>query len=80
MPVLISQMHLNIDKQASLGVIATLFLGCCIFHSSASKDSKSYGSYTNPNLAYDHYWSDASNVLQDLSSFNKLYVQYYGCA
>jgi hypothetical protein len=73
-------MHLTVNRKTSLVVAATLFLGCCIFDSSASKDSKSYGSYTNPNLVYDHYWSDASNVLQDLSSFNKLYVQYYGCA
>jgi hypothetical protein len=61
-------------------VIAALFLGRFIVDTVAYKDNKSYGSYTNPNVAYDHYWADASNVLQDLSSFDKLYVQYYGCA
>ena len=70
----------KVVKKTSVVTAAALFLGCCIVDSIASKDSKSYGSYTNPNLAYDHYWSDASNILQDLSSFSKLYVQYYGCA
>jgi hypothetical protein len=44
------------------------------------KDNKSYGTYSNPNTAYSHYWADASNVLDDLTTFRKLYVQYYGCA
>jgi len=56
------------------------FLGGCITSGLAEKDSKSYGGYTNPNVAYAHYWADPPNVLQDSSSFEKLYVKYHGCA
>eukprot|EP00590_Aulacoseira_subarctica_P001636 CAMPEP_0172421330 /NCGR_PEP_ID=MMETSP1064-20121228/7579_1 /TAXON_ID=202472 /ORGANISM="Aulacoseira subarctica , Strain CCAP 1002/5" /LENGTH=418 /DNA_ID=CAMNT_0013161669 /DNA_START=68 /DNA_END=1324 /DNA_ORIENTATION=- len=49
-------------------------------NSPSNRDNNSYGSYTNPNVAYSHYWADANNVLQDLSSFKKLYVRYHGCA
>jgi hypothetical protein len=47
---------------------------------SATRDENAYGSYNNPNLAYSHYWEEADNVLQDLSSFQALYVMYHGCA
>jgi len=46
------------------------------------KDSNNstYGKYSNPNIAYSHYWIDANNVYQDLSSFKKLYVKFHNCA
>lgn len=60
--------------------LIVVFVVKCLTLGNASKDSKSYGSYTNPNVVYDHYWSDASGILQDLGYFSKLYVQYHGCA
>jgi hypothetical protein len=46
----------------------------------ADRDPNYYGPYSNPNLAYSHYWVDASNVLSDLSSFSALYVMFHSCA
>jgi hypothetical protein len=34
----------------------------------------------NPNVKEKMYWKDADNVLQDLSKFSELYVQYSHCA
>ncbi len=48
---------------SSKGVVA--FVGF-IASGKAEKDSRSYGSYTNPNVVYHHYWADASNVFQKL--------------
>lgn len=48
----------------------------------ASKDSTSTlypNGVTNPNVDNAMYWEDSKNVLQDLSQFDKLYVQYHGC-
>jgi hypothetical protein len=46
----------------------------------ASKDSTIYpNGFTNPNVNKPMYWQDSQNVLQDLSQFDKLYVQYHGC-
>jgi hypothetical protein len=47
--------------------------------SPSNRDPNTYGSFSNPNVAYSHYWANANNVLQDLSSFRKLYVKYHGC-
>jgi hypothetical protein len=47
----------------------------------ASKDSTVYPKgFTNPNVDNAMYWADSKNVLEDLSQFDKLYVQYHGCA
>lgn len=62
-------------------IITSLVLPFAHSGSSASnRDPNAYGAYSNPNVAYSHYWADANNVLQDLSSFRKLYVKYHGCA
>jgi hypothetical protein len=46
----------------------------------ASKASTLYpNGVTNPNVDNAMYWEDSKNVLQDLSQFDKLYVQYNGC-
>lgn len=34
----------------------------------------------NPNVNEKMYWKDADNILQDLSKFKALYVDYSGCA
>jgi hypothetical protein len=48
---------------------------------SYNRDSSSYGGQkSNPNTAYSHYWADAKNVLEDLSSFTELWVSYHNCA
>ena len=60
--------------------ISTFTLLICAANVVSYKDNKSYGTYSNPNTVYSHYWADASNVLDDLTTFRKLYVQYYGCA
>ena len=46
---------------------------------SASKDSNYYPGWKNPNEKYDMYWQDSINVLQDLSQFSALFVEYHGC-
>lgn len=49
----------------------------------AERDSNAntYGYFTNPNVvAFSHYWADAKNVYEDLSSFKKLYVKFHSCA
>jgi hypothetical protein len=46
----------------------------------ASKDNTYYSDgIANPNIDNPYYWRDSMNVLQDLSQFSKLYVQYHGC-
>jgi hypothetical protein len=54
----------------------------CLFGTSqASKDDSYYIAGTgNPNVNEEMYWKDAENVLQDLSKFSALYVQYHHCA
>jgi hypothetical protein len=46
---------------------------------SAERDSNVYGTYSNPNAVYDHYWATAKNVYQDLSTFKKIYIKYHHC-
>jgi len=47
---------------------------------SPTRDTNNYNYYSNPNVAYSHYWAEAKNVYQDLSTFKKLYVKYHNCA
>lgn len=57
------------------------FLLVQLLQVSADKDDSYYmpGS-GNPNVREKMYWKDADNVLQDLSQFSALYVQYSHCA
>ncbi len=59
-----------------------LALSIGIAYSSANTLSRDINAYSfwNPNLSYKHYWSEASNVYKDLSSFKRLYVRYHNCA
>jgi hypothetical protein len=58
-------------------VAAAVWLGTA----SADKDNNYYpAGYKNPNADRKMYWSDAANVLDDLSKFSKLYVSYHNCA
>jgi hypothetical protein len=48
----------------------------------ASQDSAYYPGFSNPNTeAYDMYYREAVNVLQDLDAgeFSALYIRYHGC-
>ena len=46
----------------------------------AEKDSNPYPWGDNPNNhAFQMYWNDARNVLQDLDKFQALYIKYHGC-
>lgn len=45
------------------------------------KDDSYYnGGSGNPNVDSTMYWKDAKNVLQDISRFSGLYVQFHSCA
>mmetsp|Transcript_24909 Transcript_24909/g.54653 ORF Transcript_24909/g.54653 Transcript_24909/m.54653 type:complete len:481 (+) Transcript_24909:108-1550(+) len=47
----------------------------------ATKDDEYYrAGMGNPNVELKMYWADAHNVLQDLSQFSYLYIQYHNCA
>ena len=47
----------------------------------ADKDTDYYPTgVSNPNVERKMYWKKAINVLQDISQFDKLYVQYHTCA
>lgn len=47
----------------------------------ADKDDSYYmAGQGNPNVNSRMYWKDAENILQDLSKFKALYVQYSHCA
>lgn len=47
----------------------------------ASKDDSYYKAGSgNPNIYQKMYWKDADNILQDLSKFQTLYVQFQHCA
>jgi hypothetical protein len=47
----------------------------------SEKDNNYYPvGYSNPNVENEMYWRDSINVLQDLSKFSKLYVQFHSCA
>jgi hypothetical protein len=47
----------------------------------SEKDNNYYPpGYSNPNVDNEMYWRDSINVLQDLSSFSKLYVKFHSCA
>jgi hypothetical protein len=47
----------------------------------SEKDNNYYPpGYSNPNVNQEMYWRDSVNVLQDLSSFSKLYVKFHSCA
>lgn len=56
-----------------------LLLGCSSLE--AAKDDSYYIAGTgNPNTHESMYWKDAENVLQDLSQFSSLYVEFHQCA
>ena len=58
-------------------LIPSLLLGL----SQAEKDDSYYIAGTgNPNVYSKMYWKDSENVLQDLSQFSALYVQYHSCS
>jgi hypothetical protein len=47
----------------------------------AAKDDSYYpGGISNPNVKQKMYWHDAHNVLQDLSLFQELRIQFHSCA
>jgi len=47
----------------------------------AVKDDEYYrAGMSNPNVDLKMYWADAHNVLDDLSQFSSLYIQYQNCA
>ena len=46
----------------------------------ADKDTDFYyPGFVNPNTQHAMYWKDSYNVLQDLSQFSALYIEYHGC-
>ena len=50
------------------------------FFVSAVKDDSYYSANSgNPNMDLPMYWKDSENVLQDLSQFSSLYVEFHSC-
>ena len=71
-------MRLSISS-ASLLLVTLLAINT--FTAKAYKDDSYYmPGKANPNVYEKMYWKDADNVLQDLSQFKALYVQYSHCA
>jgi hypothetical protein len=67
-------LSMNMTKFAALAVT---FLAVAVV--SASKDNNYYPGFTNPNLSEEMYWADAVNVLEDIQSFDSLYIKFTGC-
>lgn len=60
-------------------LLIVYYLGCST--TSADKDDSYYIAGTgNPNTKESMYWKDAENVLQDLSKFSSLHVEFHQCA
>ena len=58
-----------------------LLLLCSLVVSSAERDSAVYpDGMENPNVNQKMYWADATNVLEDISKFDALYITHHGCA
>jgi hypothetical protein len=63
-------------RRFALLFAAATFHSCC-----ASKDDSFYAAgVQNPNVELAMYWKEPRNVLQDLSKFSKLYVQFHSCS
>ena len=60
-------------------ILGFLISGCLLRCVIAEKDSNPYPWGDNPNNQFKMYWNDARNVLQDLDSFQSLYIKYHGC-
>jgi hypothetical protein len=66
-------------KSVLISSVLALVSTCTIV--SAVKDDEYYrAGMGNPNINLKMYWADAHNVLQDLSKFSTLYIQYHSCA
>ena len=61
-------------------VACTLVLGAFAAVNAAKDDEYYRAGMGNPNVDLEMYWADAHNVLQDLSQFSYLYIQYHNCA
>lgn len=71
--------HTLATTMISLGAI--VFSLSLVASSVAYKDDSYYVAGTgNPNIQETMYWKDAENILQDLSKFQYLYVQFHHCA
>jgi hypothetical protein len=71
-----------LSKMVLNGARAVLLLFACIMATltHAEKDSNFYRKgITNPNTRHPMYWNNAQNVLDDLSSFSSLYIQFHSC-
>lgn len=79
-------MIMNSSNSNKAVLTATLALGASILLSSTSlvasyKDDSYYKPGSgNPNVNQKMYWKDAENILQDISKFETLYVEFQHCA
>ncbi|KAG7347278.1 hypothetical protein IV203_015983 [Nitzschia inconspicua] len=68
-------------KLFGLSLVLALASSALTIVVSAVKDDEYYrAGMGNPNVDLKMYWADAHNVLEDLSQFSTLYVQYHHCA
>ena len=62
-------------------LLFAVVIGTMSTNTHAYKDDSYYMAGSgNPNTHEKMYWKDADNVLQDLSQFKSLYVQFHNCA
>lgn len=59
----------------------TLLMAFLVAEGLSAKDTNYYRpGVANPNVNEKMYWRDSSNVLEDLSKFDRLYVKFHSCA
>jgi len=73
--------HHGLHVRVVRSILGLLMISGCLLCSCvvAEKDSNPYPWGDNPNNQFKMYWNDARNVLQDLDSFQSLYIKYHGC-
>lgn len=67
------EMMLPSPTRLVIPLILLPLLGC-----RAEKDNRYYP-WGNPNVNYPLYWSDAPNILDDITQFQSLYITFSGC-
>jgi hypothetical protein len=70
---------LRIVAATPMVVVAVLLFAAAPFASAVKDDSYYNANSGNPNMDLPMYWKDSENVLQDLSQFSALYVEFHSC-
>ena len=63
-----------------MNIVSSLVLFVALGKARAVKDDSYYNANSgNPNVDLKMYWKDAENVMQDLSKFSALFVEFHTC-